>query len=83
MDLFAARWSNWPGASKDGSQFRFVLQPLVASALAIRAGRETIVRIYELELLVGSDRVPGSLVLDTDNHAVEQQLGSQRTIRIE
>ena len=47
------------------------------------AGRETIVRIYELELLVGSERVPGSLVLDTDSHLVEQQLGSQRTIRIE
>jgi imidazolonepropionase-like amidohydrolase len=47
------------------------------------AGRDAVVRRYELEAIFGSERVPGSLVLDTNNQLVEQQLGSQRTIRIE
>ena len=55
----------------------------VTQLRVLAAGRNAVVRKYDLELLVGSERVPGSLVLDTDNHLVEQQLGSQRTIRIE
>jgi hypothetical protein len=45
--------------------------------------RNTIVRNYRLELVLGSERVPGLLVLDDDSHLVEQRLGSQHTIRIE
>ena len=45
--------------------------------------RNIVVRNYRLELVLGSERVPGSLVLDADSHLVEQRLGSQHTIRIE
>jgi hypothetical protein len=45
--------------------------------------RDTIVRNFEITLVLASERVRGSLALDADSHLVEQRLGSQHTVRIE
>jgi hypothetical protein len=45
--------------------------------------REAQVRAYAIDLVLGSQTVPGTLTLDSEGHLLEQTLGSQRTVRIE